>query len=52
MWVPATGTITVAPLGFNGVISPAQTLTSAGFCANRASGNTTFLPSVTSATGY
>jgi cellulase/cellobiase CelA1 len=47
-----TGSITVAPLGFNGVINPGQTLTSAGFCATRAAGNTTFLPSVSSATGY
>lgn len=48
----ATGSITVAPLGFNGVINPGQTLTSAGFCATRPAGNTTFLPSVVSATGY
>ena len=48
----STGTITVSPLGFNSVINPGQTLSSSGFCASRPTGNTTFLPTIVSATGF
>ncbi len=47
-----TGTVTVTPFTFNSVINPGQTITSSGFCANRPTGNTTFLPTVISATGF
>jgi hypothetical protein len=46
------GTITTTPFTFNSVINPGQTITSAGFCANRDSGNTTALPTLVSATGF
>ena len=47
-----SGAVTVTPMSFNNVINPGQTVSSAGFCANRTGGSTTSLPSLVSVTGY
>ena len=46
-----TGQITLTPFFWNRNINPGQTIRSVGFCANRAAGNTTALPTLVSVTG-
>ena len=46
-----TGQITLTPFFWNRNINPGQTIRSVGFCANRAAGNTTALPTLVSITG-